>query len=283
MRGVPCRDRVDFVVRKSLRNSVHDRRWTLAHAELFHGDHDLRRVTTIEPRHWRDNSAFSCMTAGTSRCTGRDFRCNTREAEEKNRRTNVQGYGMTIVHHSENITENPRLTIAFDVRWIHNYVTTREPNMRSLCGAAFIAASFCCILVPASAVAQPITGCFVRTYDSNHLAKNPRQIIRRIQFQVLSEYDPVAYGIRVSLKNDRRPWDAGGGCEPEGSSLRCGLDDDSGRVRITPTKDGVRLDVIDHMSFIADKPDGDLDRKTFSDAAHRTFIMTQAKDSDCKQ
>lgn len=155
--------------------------------------------------------------------------------------------------------------------------------MRSFCSAAFITVGLGCMIGSATAMAQPITGCFVRVYDSNHLAKNPRQTIRRIQFQVLAEYDPVAYGIRVSLKNDRRPWDAGGGCEPEGSSLRCGLDDDSGRVRITPTKDGVRLDVIDHMSFIADKPDGDLARKTFSDAAHRTFIMARAKDSDCKQ
>ncbi|MCC3244051.1 hypothetical protein LG047_01740 [Methylocystis sp. WRRC1] len=135
----------------------------------------------------------------------------------------------------------------------------------------------------ARAEAAQLQGCYVRVYDADHLAKNPRQIIRRIQFERMEgDYDPPQYGVRVHLKSDKRPWDAGGPCKPEGASLRCDLDGDSGHVRATPDGDKLRLEVIDYIGFEADAKNGDLDRKSFSDAAHKTFILSHEKPKACK-
>jgi hypothetical protein len=137
-------------------------------------------------------------------------------------------------------------------------------------------------VLSAPAVAKE-NDCYVRVYDAEHLAKNPQQIVRRIQLERMADAGvPVYFSIRIHLKNDKRPWDAGGPCKAEGTAFRCELDGDSGHVRLSPDGEDMRLDVIDYMGFEADAKNGDLDRKSFSDPAHKTFIAPKAKPADCK-
>jgi len=129
--------------------------------------------------------------------------------------------------------------------------------------------------------AEGIDGCWVRVYEPAHLAQNPRQIIRRIQFQRVDPAGPD-YGIRALLKNDRRSWDAGGPCKAEGAGFRCDLDGDNGHVRVTRGGETLRLEVVDYIGFEADGKNGDLDHKSFGDEAHKVFLLFHSRDEDCK-
>jgi hypothetical protein len=147
--------------------------------------------------------------------------------------------------------------------------------------ALMLAALTGALAAPFAARAEPLKGCYIRIYDADHLAKNPRQIIRRIQFERVEGAGPASYGVQAYLKNDKRIWDAGGSCKPEGAALLCELDGDSGHIRATPDGEKLSLDVIDEIGFEADKKNGDLDRKTFRDEAHKSFILSRANAAEC--
>jgi hypothetical protein len=142
--------------------------------------------------------------------------------------------------------------------------------------------TFLPLLLAPPAFAEPISGCYIRAYSADHMAKNPKQRIQRIVLERLEDLDPVTIGIVAGIKGDKRRWDAGGSCKTEGDALDCGLDGDRGRVKITPVPEGARLEVVTYIGFEADKPDGDLDHKSFSDAAHKVFVLPRAKVKDCK-
>jgi len=88
--------------------------------------------------------------------------------------------------------------------------------------------------------------CFVRKYTDQHLAKNPRQMVRSIKL-VLNEADGFTY---VSLKARHKDEDAhaifgnGGACDKLSSgTLECGLDEDSGHFRVQQHGSNVLIEI----------------------------------------
>src|SRR5262249_35605416 len=139
--------------------------------------------------------------------------------------------------------------------------------------------------------------CFVRVYDSDHLARHPLQKVSAMKLLVTGEHMPedkaLNYSFRLGVKFRRRPgdFDSSGDCGhgrlPENASdkaqLGCGVDCDGGGITVELTPDAkstlVRLDSI--RIWRNNKPE-DEGLNLEGGADDRVFRLDRARLEDCK-
>lgn len=91
--------------------------------------------------------------------------------------------------------------------------------------------------------------CFVRVYDAEHLARHPKQKVRRMKLLVTAEgatkesADSFSFRLGLNYRNKRSTFDSSGGCNPvaeegtKNSQLSCYVDCDGGGIGITLAND----------------------------------------------
>jgi hypothetical protein len=98
--------------------------------------------------------------------------------------------------------------------------------------------------------AQRSDPCLARTYDSEHLARNPRQRVTR--FHLIRERVPVPdqnnaerFTVRIGfrLRNDSDSYSVNGICTTHGEVAECMGEGDAGEFRLELRGDAVRVQV----------------------------------------
>jgi hypothetical protein len=139
--------------------------------------------------------------------------------------------------------------------------------------------------------------CFVRVYDSDHLARHPLQKVSAMKLLVAAERVPedkmLNYSFRLGVKFRNRPgdFDSSGDCGhgriPENASdksqLGCGVDCDGGGITVELTSEAkstlVRLDSI--RIWRNNKPE-DEGLNLEGGADDRVFRLDRARLEDCR-
>jgi len=95
--------------------------------------------------------------------------------------------------------------------------------------------------------AGDLTGCYKRSYDAAHLARNPRQKVTVITVRVApapAGVDaPFSTDVDVTLRASKADWNAGGPCKPQGESLSCDFSDTGGGAMLARHGSGLKLEV----------------------------------------
>jgi hypothetical protein len=104
--------------------------------------------------------------------------------------------------------------------------------------------------VQAASILDPMLGspgdCYYRFYDEAHLRSHPRQMVESIFLTYDTDYqDPnaeltLSFGI---ASRDGKFFDGVGICDGN----VCGVEGDGGAFKLTPYRDGLRLDVVQRM------------------------------------
>lgn len=147
----------------------------------------------------------------------------------------------------------------------------------------------CCMVFPASMVfaqAAPAFGCYERVYDARHLAEHKGQSVRRIIGTLVKSEGEETPGTAATLhldvwfKGDQRKYDAGGGCAPQSSGLRCGMDGDAGSLNLSAAAKGMRLEIPSSISVETEGEDEAVYKKV-TGPEHRVFLMQPVPAARC--
>lgn len=149
----------------------------------------------------------------------------------------------------------------------------------------------------AGALAPKTTyACFVRAYDSEHLAKHPKQKVSAMKLLVTAEHPPddkvTNYSFRLGVKYRHRPgdFDSSGSCshviaENTGGEIRlgCGVDCDGGGLDVAVSRDDksavIRLESI--RIWLHNKPDEDAEHSLVAGADDKVFRLDRADVREC--
>jgi hypothetical protein len=98
--------------------------------------------------------------------------------------------------------------------------------------------------------------CFLRAYDGDHLARNPRQrvvhmTLRRVRSAPPEENSEARYTVAVTfqIRGNRDRFEVNGICTPRGEAADCQGEGDAGGFRLSaqPQGGGLRLDVVERL------------------------------------
>src|ERR1700754_3205140 len=150
----------------------------------------------------------------------------------------------------------------------------------------------------AGALAPPKTtyACFVRAYDSEHLAKHPKQKVAAMKLLVTAEHPAdekvTNYSFRLGVKYRHRPgnFDSSGSCnhfipEDAGDEIRlgCGVDCEGGGLNVAVAKDDksaiIRLERI--RIWQNNKPDDEAEHSLVAGADDKIFRLDPACNREC--
>ena len=140
--------------------------------------------------------------------------------------------------------------------------------------------------------------CFVRRYDTGHLAQHPRQRVSAIKLLVSAEIPPdqetTNYSFRLGFKYRHRPgdFDSSGDCghvvaEDTGNEIRlgCGVDCDGGGIDVALSKDDrsaiIRLERI--TVWQRHKPDDEGTDALNAGADDKMFRLDRADAGECAE
>lgn len=149
----------------------------------------------------------------------------------------------------------------------------------------------------AGALAPKTTyACFVRAYDTDHLAKHPKQKVAAMKLLVTAEHPPddkvTNYSFRLGVKYRHRAgdFDFSGSCshviaENTGGEIRlgCGVDCDGGGLDVAVSKDDrsavIRLESI--RIWLHNKPDDEAEHSLTAGADDKVFRLDRADNGEC--
>jgi hypothetical protein len=139
--------------------------------------------------------------------------------------------------------------------------------------------------------------CFVRRYDTSHLAQHPRQKVSAMKLLVTAENPPeektTNYSFRIGVQYRHRPgkFDSSGYCnhvvaEDKGNEIRyCGVDCDGGGIDVAMKDDKsaiIRLERI--VVWDRNKPDDEEARDALlADADDKIFQVRRADLRECAE
>jgi hypothetical protein len=85
-------------------------------------------------------------------------------------------------------------------------------------------------------VKPPLVGCFTRTYDRQHLARHPDQLITAVKLKIYPSSGPehLLFAIQMRRRGEDKTLHNGGYCKEEGSTMRCNIECDGGGVNVMP-------------------------------------------------
>ncbi|QCK88293.1 hypothetical protein E8L99_22290 [Phreatobacter aquaticus] len=97
--------------------------------------------------------------------------------------------------------------------------------------------------------------CFLRVYDGEHLARNPRQrvvrmTLRRVREAPAEENNEARYTVALTfqIRGNRDRFEVNGICTARGEAADCQGEGDAGAFRLsTPPGGGLRLDVVERL------------------------------------
>ena len=144
------------------------------------------------------------------------------------------------------------------------------------------------LLLPVPSVAQPLDGCFARTYDVAHLAAHSGQTISamklRLQPRSMDDGYNFSVELRFGFREDKRNFYAVGSCKDVEGSLTCSLDQDAGQLSIKPAEGGVQVSTIQDVRADAESGD-EAEYMTLkrSNPEDRLFMLRAVEASDCKE
>ena len=137
--------------------------------------------------------------------------------------------------------------------------------------------------------------CFVRAYDSEHLAKHPKQKVSGMKLLVTVEHPPddkVNYSFRLGVKYRHRAgnFDSSGSCnhfipEDAGDEIRlgCGVDCDGGGLSVAVAKDDksaiIRLERV--RIWQNNKPDDEAEHELVAGADDKIFRLDRTDNKEC--
>lgn len=150
----------------------------------------------------------------------------------------------------------------------------------------------------AGAPGKKAYACFVRIYDSGHLARHPKQKIGTMKLLVTAEIPSdqqiTNYSFRLGVRYRHRPgdFDSSGDCghvvaEDTGKEIRlgCGVDCDGGGLDVALSKDNksaiIRLDRI--TVWQRNKPDDDAADALLAGADDKIFRLDRAEPRECAE
>lgn len=99
---------------------------------------------------------------------------------------------------------------------------------------------------PRAALFPTDASCYLRAYDSAHLASHPDQLVKEIALGPEPgsfEADVLVLRVTVRLRGDAELRQADAYCENTGGTLSCGLEGDAGWFQLSPTAKGARMEV----------------------------------------
>jgi hypothetical protein len=136
--------------------------------------------------------------------------------------------------------------------------------------------------------------CFMRRYDSSHLAQHPSQKVSAIKLLVTVEYPPedktYGYSFRLGVKyRDRKvDYDSAGDCghvmsEETGNEMRlgCGIDCDGGGLGVTLAKDDRSATVELERIRIWQHKDQGMSESLVAGEDDKAFRLDRASLRDC--
>jgi hypothetical protein len=92
--------------------------------------------------------------------------------------------------------------------------------------------------------------CFARTYDADHLRRNPQQRVVRIHLvrervEVAEENNPQRFTVRIGfrLRADRDSYETNAVCTGDGKAADCAGEGDTGAFRLVLAGEAVRVEV----------------------------------------
>ncbi len=92
--------------------------------------------------------------------------------------------------------------------------------------------------------------CFARTYDAEHLRRNPRQRVAAIHLvrervEVAAENGPRRFTLRVGfrLRSGTETFSTLAICTPAADGAACAGEGDTGSFRVAPSGEGLRLTI----------------------------------------
>ncbi len=128
--------------------------------------------------------------------------------------------------------------------------------------------------------------CYARTYDAEHLAKNPKQKVIHF-FVTESEAEQMAppqtfdlaFGFR--LKDSTDAFSSEAGCAAKGDGALCSAEGDGGQFSLTPREDGLLVTIVGRLELegmesfspnLADSDDREL--RLYTSPADQCFYNT---------
>lgn len=144
------------------------------------------------------------------------------------------------------------------------------------------------LLSSAAASAEPLNGCFSRTYDAAHLAAHPGQTVSAMKLKLKPRQMDDGYNfgaeLRFGFREDKRAFFAVGICKDTAGTLTCSLDQDAGQLTVQPAEGGVSLSPISDVR--ADSESGDESEYVTVKAANaedRDFRLRSVAASECRE
>lgn len=144
------------------------------------------------------------------------------------------------------------------------------------------------LLLPMPSVAQPLDGCFARTYDATHFAAHSGQTVSAMKLRLKPRSMDDGYDFSVELRfgfrEDKRNFYAVGICKDVEGSLTCSLDQDAGQLAVKPAEGGVQVSTIQDVRADAESGD-ESEYMTLkrSNPEDRVFMLRAVEASDCKE
>jgi len=93
------------------------------------------------------------------------------------------------------------------------------------------------------------SGCFSRSYSTEHLRKNPRQRVVSISIgfsprqEYAAEYGPIQFSIDARFRGNLGSGGAEAYCAPNGGGYRCAVEGDGGHFTLSASNGRLRLAV----------------------------------------
>lgn len=130
----------------------------------------------------------------------------------------------------------------------------------------------------------PGGACYLATYDEPHLAAHPQQTI--VTFLITDVGEDVRaldtetqkhLGFAFQIKDDSDIYTGLGACTPSQSAAACLIEGDGGEFTITPTTNGLRVDIARMEIEGPERVTPDLAHS----AENRTLQLTRSSGTDC--
>jgi hypothetical protein len=137
--------------------------------------------------------------------------------------------------------------------------------------------------------AADMNGCWVRDYDSTHLAQHRTQRIKRVTLRLspMRDSEPWTTSAEVASQIRTGPgwWVAGGDCTTSGAGLSCTIDDDGGRFDVRLDGQQLRMEVVDDLRLVRSQDavgDGPEVHLRSNDPENRIYLLNRSKLSQCR-
>jgi hypothetical protein len=149
----------------------------------------------------------------------------------------------------------------------------------------------------AGPLSQKTYACFVRRYDTSHLAQHPKQKVSAMKLLVTAEDAPedktVNYSFRLGFKYRHRPgnFDSSGFCshivaENSGGEIRlgCGVDCEGGGIEVAMKDDKSALIRLERIRiWERNKPDDDASNDLVAGADDKIFRVDRTDLHECSE